>query len=89
MARKMEAAALEQLGYQAESGPARNAYLFGAQELRSTGPVQGTTLISADVMSAMSLSELLDYLACRLNGSEADGEKFRMNLIINDRLTKQ
>jgi len=83
-ARKMEAASLEQLGYQAESGPARNAYLVGAQELRSTKPVQGNTMISADVMSAMSLSELLDYLAVRLNGTKADGENFKMNLVIND-----
>ena len=83
-ARQMEAAALEQLGYQAESGPARNAYLMGAQELRSTEPAQGRTMISADVMSAMSLSQLLDYLAVRLNASEADGESFRLNLVIND-----
>jgi len=83
-ARKMEAAALEQLGYQAESGPARNAYLVGAQELRSTKPVQGNTMISADVMSAMSLSELLDYLAVRLNGTKSDGEDFKMNLDINN-----
>ncbi len=83
-AREMEAAALEQLGYQAESGPARNAYLVGAQELRSTEPVQGRMMISADVMSGMSLSQLLDYLAVRLNGSEADGENFKMDLIIND-----
>jgi len=83
-ARKMEAAALEQLGYQAESGPARNAYLVGAQELRSTELVQGRTMISADVMSAMSLSQLLDYLAVRLNGTKAEGEDFKMNLIINN-----
>jgi len=83
-ARRMEAAALEQMGYQAESGPARNAYLMGAQELRSTEPAQGRTMISADVMSAMSLSQLLDYLAVRLNASEAEGESFRLNLVIND-----
>ena len=87
-AREMEAAALEQLGYQAESGPARNAYLVGAQELRSTKPVQGRTMISADVMSAMSLSQLLDYLAVRLNGTKADGENFKMNLVINDTADK-
>lgn len=83
-ARQMEAAALELLGYQAESGPARNAYLMGAQELRSTEPPQGRTMISADVMSAMSLSQLLDYLAVMLNTSEAEGENFRINLVVND-----
>jgi alkyl sulfatase BDS1-like metallo-beta-lactamase superfamily hydrolase len=82
-ARKMEAAALEQLGYQAESGPARNAYLVGAKELRSTEPVQGRTMISADIMSAMSSSQLLDFLAVRLNATKADGADYRINLIIN------
>jgi len=82
-AREMEAAALEQLGYQAESGPARNSYLSAAQELRSTDPVQGRTMISSDVMSAMSMSQLLDYLAVRLNGEKATDEDFQMNLIIN------
>ncbi len=33
--RDLEADALEQLGYQAESGPWRNFYLTGAQELRN------------------------------------------------------
>ena len=87
-AREMEAAALEQLGYQAESGPARNAYLVGAQELRSTEPVKGRMMISADVTSAMPLSQLLDYLAVRLNGQKADGENFKMNLIINNTAEK-
>ena len=39
-ARNLEADALEQLGYQAESGPWRNFYLTGAQELRN-GVVKG------------------------------------------------
>lgn len=83
-AREMEAAALEQLGYQAESGPARNAYLMAAQELRSTEPLRGSTRISADVMSAMSLEQLLDYLAVRVNGTRAAGDHVRVNLTITD-----
>jgi len=83
-AREMEANALEQMGYQAESGPARNAYLVGAQELRSTEPARGLTMISADVMSAMSLSQLLDYISSRLNSTKADGKNYKMNLVIND-----
>ena len=34
-ARNLEADALEQLGYQTESGPWRNFYLTGAQELHN------------------------------------------------------
>jgi len=83
-AREMEAAALEQLGYQAESGPARNAYLVGAQELRRTEPIRGRTMISSDVMSGMSLSQLLDYIAVRLNAQKSNGADLKMNLVIND-----
>src|SRR5262249_19679196 len=42
-ARELEADALEQLGYQAESGPWRNAFLMGAFELRNGVPkITGT-----------------------------------------------
>jgi alkyl sulfatase BDS1-like metallo-beta-lactamase superfamily hydrolase len=40
-------------------------------------------MISADVMSAMSLAQLLDYIEVRLNASKAAGEDSRMNLVIN------
>jgi alkyl sulfatase BDS1-like metallo-beta-lactamase superfamily hydrolase len=40
-------------------------------------------MISADIMSAMSSSQLLDFLAVRLNATKADGADYRINLIIN------
>ncbi len=83
-AREMEADALEQLGYQVESGTARNAYLMGAQELRSTEPVTMRSGISDDIMAAMSMSELLDYISVRVNGQKADGEDYKMNLVLSD-----
>jgi len=83
-AREMEADALEQLGYQVESGTARNAYLMGAQELRSTEPISIRSAISDDIMAAMSMSELLDYISVRVNGQKADGEDYQMNLILSD-----
>ena len=39
-------------------------------------------------MSAMSLSQIFDYLSARLNASEADGEDFRINLVVNDTADK-
>jgi alkyl sulfatase BDS1-like metallo-beta-lactamase superfamily hydrolase len=87
-ARKIEAAALEQLGYQAESGPARNAYLMGAHELRQTEKSKQTTMISSDIMSAMSIGQLLDYISSRLNASKSDGEDFKINLEVNDKADK-
>lgn len=35
-------------------------------------------------MSAMSLSQLLDYISIRLNGEKATGKEFLMNFIISD-----
>jgi len=71
-ARELQADTLEQLGYQAESGPWRNAYLTGAKELRygTLGiPITGTT--TPDTVRAMSPALLFNYLAVRLDGSRA------------------
>jgi alkyl sulfatase BDS1-like metallo-beta-lactamase superfamily hydrolase len=73
-ARELQADALEQLGYQAESGPWRAFYLTGAQELRnprppSAQPRQG----AAGQLRALPADALLDALSVRLNG-EAAGE---------------
>lgn len=83
-ARKIEADALEQLGYQEESGTARNAYLTAASELRGTLPARGRNMISGDIMSAMTTGQLLDYLSIRVNATKADGENYRINLRICD-----
>jgi alkyl sulfatase BDS1-like metallo-beta-lactamase superfamily hydrolase len=40
-------------------------------------------MISADIMSAMSCSQLLDFLAVRLNATKADGADYEINLAIN------
>ena len=83
-ARKIEADALEQLGYQEESGSARNAYLTAASELRGTLPVKGRNMISADIMSAMTVDQLLNYLSVRVNATKAGGENYRINIGITD-----
>ncbi|NMB78940.1 MAG: MBL fold metallo-hydrolase, partial [Methanomicrobiales archaeon] len=83
-ARQIEADALEQLGYQEESGAARNAYLTAASELRGTLRAQGRNMISSDVMSAMSTRQLLDYLSVRLNATKADGKDYAINLRLQD-----
>lgn len=71
-AKNLEADALEQMGYQAESGPWRNFYLTGAQELRS-GVAQLPTpdTASPDTVRAMTPEMFFDYLAVRLNGPKA------------------
>ena len=72
-ARQLQADALEQLGYQAESGPWRSFYLTGAQELRNGTPslpgIRGA--VSVDVMQAMTPTMVLDNCAVKLNGPRA------------------
>ena len=80
-ARSLEADALEQMGYQAESGPWRNFYLTGAQELRN-GVVKGPTpnTASPDTVKAMSPEMFFDYLAVHINGEKAANAKAVFNV---------
>ncbi|MCH9405752.1 alkyl/aryl-sulfatase [Pantoea agglomerans] len=80
-ARNLEADALEQLGYQAESGPWRNFYLTGAQELRN-GVKQLPTpnTASPDTVRAMTPEMFFDYLALHINGEKAANAKAVLNV---------
>jgi alkyl sulfatase BDS1-like metallo-beta-lactamase superfamily hydrolase len=79
-ARALQADALEQLGYQAESGPWRNFYLMGALELRTNQPVAQGVKLGAGMVRNMPLSLILDALAVRLNGPRAAEVELRFNL---------
>ena len=80
-ARTLQADALEQLGYQAESGPWRNFYLSAAKELRDGVIDLGAPkTFSADVIRATPLEMFFDLLAVRLNGPKAADVKIVMNV---------
>ena len=83
--RDLLADALEQLGYQAETGPWRNFYLTGAKELRD-GVMQLPTpnTASPDSVRAMTLDTFLDYLGIRLNGPKAAGKQLTINISLSD-----
>lgn len=84
-ARELQAKALEQMGYQAESGPWRNFYLTGAQELRR-GVVKweaGTTA-SPDTIQAMPLDLFFDFLGLSLDGTKAQGKTITINWNFTD-----
>jgi len=84
-ARNLEADALEQLGYQAESGPARNFYLTGAQELRGGVKKMATpNAVSPDIISNMTTDMFLDFLAVHLNGPRIDDKSYAYNLTFPD-----
>lgn len=77
--------ALEQLGYIAESGPWRNEYLMGAQELRyGNTPMPGTT-ITDYVLDEIPLENVLYLFSIRIDGIKAGDFDFKINFIIPDR----
>jgi alkyl sulfatase BDS1-like metallo-beta-lactamase superfamily hydrolase len=84
-ARQLQAAALEQLGYQAENSTWRNAYLSGAQELRQgvAAPTAAGTA-SADLVKALTVPMLFDYLAVRLDADKAAGRAMTVNWVFTD-----
>jgi alkyl sulfatase BDS1-like metallo-beta-lactamase superfamily hydrolase len=71
-ARELLASALELLGYGAENATWRNCYLTGAQELRR--PIEHTGLDSAGLAPAMTITQLFDSVAIRVNGPKACSE---------------
>ncbi|MCB1111744.1 MAG: MBL fold metallo-hydrolase [Chlamydiales bacterium] len=84
-ARFLQADALEQMGYQAESGPWRNFYLSGAQELRyGVKDLPAPLTASPDTIKAMTLDLFFNYLGMRLNGPEAADKKVALNLVFPD-----
>lgn len=84
-AKNLQADALEQLGYQAESGPWRNFYLTGAKELREgVKKLPTPDTASPDTVRAMNMELFFDYLAMRLDGVKADGKTIRINLDFTD-----
>ena len=86
-ARQLQADALEQLGYQAESGPWRSFYLTGAQELRNGTPsIPGLrSAVSIDVMGAMTPAMVLDNCAVKLNGPRAAHHELVFDAEFTDR----
>lgn len=78
-ARELEADALEQLGYQAESGPWRNFYRTGAKERGGVKQLATPNTASPDTVRAMSLDMFFDYLAVRLNSEKAGNAHAMLN----------
>lgn len=83
-ARALEADALEQLGYQAESGPWRNFYLSGAQDLRGLSPKRLGARQANGQSQAMSPELFFDYLGVRLNADRAQGKQIHLRIVLTD-----
>jgi linear primary-alkylsulfatase len=74
----------DQLGYQAESGPWRDVYLSGAQELRHGVRHSGTLAAAADILGSIPIDQFFTAMATRLNGPKADGEELTFNFVFKD-----
>jgi alkyl sulfatase BDS1-like metallo-beta-lactamase superfamily hydrolase len=84
-ARALAADAMEQLGYQAESGPWRGVYLSGAQELRDGQKAsQANQRLGSDLLQALDTGMFFDLLGVRLNGPKADGKHIVLNWRFSD-----
>ena len=85
-ARYLCADALEQLGYQAESGAWRNAYLVAAFELRSgTDAYPQTNRIGVGTTAqGMDAQTMLDYMGIMLDAEKLAGKSFTVSLKLSD-----
>ena len=84
-ARDLLADCFEQLGYQAEAGTWRNIYLSGAQELRDgIRKVAALTAVSRELLAALPVEMIFDYLGVMLDGPAAAGKTITIDLDLTD-----
>ena len=85
-ARLLCADALEQLGYQAESGPWRNAYLTAALELREGNAAASVKQANSngDIQKEMTASMLFDYMGILLDKQALADYDFVVNFTLSD-----
>jgi alkyl sulfatase BDS1-like metallo-beta-lactamase superfamily hydrolase len=81
-AKKLQADTLEQLGYGAENATWRNFFLMGARELREG--ISGTPTATAppDILRRLTVSQLLDAMAIRLDGPRAWEQHLRIDWVV-------
>ncbi|HKB51978.1 MAG TPA: alkyl sulfatase dimerization domain-containing protein [Solirubrobacterales bacterium] len=83
-ARELQADALEQLGYGAENASWRNFFLMGATELREGIGGTPTPTAPPDIVANLSVEQLLDAMAIRLDGPRAWECQLRIDWVIAD-----
>jgi alkyl sulfatase BDS1-like metallo-beta-lactamase superfamily hydrolase len=84
-ARGLLADAYDTLGFGAENGTWRNFYLQGAYELRNgVQPAALDSVGSPDMVGALSVGQLFDSLAIRVNGPRAWEEHLAIDWVFTD-----
>jgi len=83
-ARELQAQALERLGHGAENATWRNFFLMGAKELRDGVGGTPTAAAPPDFVANLSVEQLLDAMAIRLDGPRAWGRELRIDWVVTD-----
>ena len=82
-ARDLLAHVYERLGWGAECGPWRNFFLTGASELRQ-GVTPTPMKVSSGITRALTVPQLFDAVAVRIDGPKAAGESLTVDWTITD-----
>jgi alkyl sulfatase BDS1-like metallo-beta-lactamase superfamily hydrolase len=82
-ARTLQADALEQIGFGAENGTWRSAFLAGAKELRE-GNFGTPVAVPADLLGALTVPQIFDSIAIRVDGPRAWNEHLMISWVITD-----
>jgi len=80
-ARELQASTFEQLAYGAENATWRNFFLMGARELRH-GVVASASAPPLDLLSHLTVAQVLETLAVRIDGPRAWDTELRINLVV-------
>lgn len=84
-AKALLAKTYDQLGYQAESAPWRDAYLTGAYELRHGTPKKVLDMSSTvELLRSTPMPRFLDAMAARLKADAAEGKEYTINMVFTD-----
>jgi len=81
---ELQADALEQLGYGAENATWRNFFLMGAKELREGISGTPTQAAPPDVLARLTVEQILDAMAIRLDGPRAWDLHLKVNWVVTD-----
>lgn len=84
-AKELLARTYEQMGYAAEASTWRNSYLTAANELRNGPPAKGVNRAAMiDMLSQTPIERFLEAMAAGLNGPDAEGKDYKLNLVLTD-----
>ena len=83
-ARELQARTFEQLGYGAENATWRNFFLMGAQELRGDEVGTAVSANSLDMVSQLTVPQVFDAVAVRVDGPAAIGTELVVNVTDTD-----